>query len=109
MNKLLKLNHVWENGLIPKDIKTIHGEEIIIHSQGFKHSDNQYKQAIIKIGGVTWLGNVAICERSTDVFKLEQKVKSALILLIVCEQDAEIFADGRKQLPTIVINDNIKI
>ena len=101
------LHYVWKNQWFTKEnLQTVHKKSVSIINQGFPHHDAgpDFKQAIIKIGDVTWAGNVEIHIRSSDWYKHEHqndmKYKS-VILHVVYEHDREVFIEGRNPLSTL--------
>ena len=101
------LHYIWKNQWFAKEnLETVQKKAVSIINQGFPHQDAgpDFKQAIIKIGGVTWAGNVEIHIRSSDWYKHEHqndmKYKS-VILHVVYEHDREVFIEEKAPLPAL--------
>ena len=103
------LHYVWKNQWFSKEgLKTAQNQSIIIINQGFPHQDAgpDFKQAIIKIDGVTWAGNVEIHIRSSDWYKHKHQNDMkyhSVILHVVYEHDQDIFIETNNPLPTLVL------
>jgi hypothetical protein len=102
------LHYVWQNQWFTKEqLKTVHNQPLSIINQGFPHHDAgpDFKQAIIKIDGVTWAGNVEIHIRSSDWYKHghQNDMKyNSVILHVVYENDQEVFTgENTTPLPTL--------
>jgi hypothetical protein len=101
------LHYVWKNQWFAKEqLETVHKQSVSILSQGFSHQDAgpDFKQAIIKIDGVTWAGNVEIHIRSSDWYKHQHQNDTkynSVILHVVYEYDQEIFIEQDTPLPTL--------
>ena len=66
------LHYVWKNKIFQfLDLKTTDNEDIKIIHPGFPHQDAgpDFKQAIVRIGGITWAGDVEIHVNSSDWLK----------------------------------------
>ena len=101
------LHYIWKNQWFAKEnLETVHKQTVSIINQGFLHQDAgpDFKQAIIKIDGVTWAGNVEIHIRSSDWYRHEHqndnKYNSA-ILHVVFVHDQDVFISKNIPLPTI--------
>ena len=101
------LHYIWKNQWFDKKrLETVNKQQVSIIYQGFPHQDAgpDFKQAIIKIGNMTWAGNVEIHIRSSDWYKHEHQndVKyNSVILHVVYEHDKEVFLDEKILLPTL--------
>ena len=101
------LQYVWKNQWFAKEkLKAVHKQPLSILNQGFPHQDAgpDFKQAIIKIDGVTWAGNVEIHIRSSDWYKHQHQNDAkyhSVILHVVYEHDQEVFIEPNVPLPTL--------
>jgi hypothetical protein len=101
------LQHVWKNQWFDsKKLETVHKQSILILNQGFTHQDAgpDFKQAIIKIDGVIWAGNVEVHIRSSDWYKHQHQNDTkyhSVILHVVYEHDQEVFIEPKTPLPTL--------
>jgi hypothetical protein len=101
------LQYVWKNQWFAKEkLCTVHKQSISILNQGFSHQDAgpDFKQAIVKIDGVTWAGNIEIHVRSSDWYKHQHQNDSkyqSVILHVVYEHDQEVFIEQNVPLPTL--------
>jgi hypothetical protein len=103
------LQSVWKNQWFAKDkLETVHQQPLSVINHGFSHQDAgpDFKQAIIKIGEVTWAGNVEIHIRSSDWYKHQHQKDmkyNSVILHVVYEHDQEVFTAQNTLLPTLVL------
>jgi len=101
------LQYVWKNQWFAKEkLTTVHKQPLSILNQGFLHQDAgpDFKQAIIKIDGVTWAGNVEVHIRSSDWYKHQHQNDAkyqSVILHVVYEHDQEVFIEPNVPLPTL--------
>jgi len=101
------LHYIWKNQWFAKEnLETTHQHSVSIINQGFPHHDAgpDFKQAIIKIDGVTWAGNVEIHIRSSDWYRHEHQNDmkyNSVILHVVYEHDQEVYLSQNIPLPTI--------
>ena len=101
------LHYIWKNQWFAKEgLKTTRQQSISILNQGFPHQDAgpDFKQAIIKIDGITWAGNVEIHVRSSDWYKHQHQNDlkyNSVILHVVYEYDQEVFIAQNTPLPTL--------
>ena len=103
-----KLLHcIWKNQWFAKEkLQTVRHQSVSIINSGFPHQDAgpDFKQAIIKIDGVTWAGNVEIHIRSSDWYRHEHQSDmkyNSVILHVVYEHDREVFITQDVSLPTL--------
>ena len=103
------LQYVWKNQWFAKEkLETVHKQPLSILNQGFPHQDAgpDFKQAIIKIDGVTWAGNVEVHIRSSDWYKHQHQNDAkyhSVILHVVYEHDQEVFIEPNVPLPTLML------
>jgi len=101
------LHYVWKNQWFTKEkLQTVQQQSLLILNQGFPHQDAgpDFKQAILKIGDVTWAGNVEIHIRSSDWYKHQHQNDMkyhSVILHVVYEHDQEVFIEQNTPLPTL--------
>jgi hypothetical protein len=101
------LQYVWKNQWFAQEkLQTIHKQPISILNQGFSHQDAgpDFKQAIVKIDGVIWAGNVEVHIRSSDWYKHQHQNDTkyhSVILHVVYEHDQEVFIEQNTPLPTL--------
>lgn len=63
------LHYVWKHRILPlRELKTTDGREIEVISPGMHNHDAgpDFSGAIVKIGGIEWVGNVEIHVRTSD-------------------------------------------
>lgn len=97
------LHYIWRKRLYKTgEYKTVSGERIVILHPGFPHSDAgpDFKQAIIKIGEITWAGDIELHLKTSDWERHNHsadKKYDQIILHVVFEHDKEIWTkSGRK-------------
>jgi len=101
------LHYIWQNQWFDKKrLETVHKQPVSIINQGFPHQDAgpDFKQAIIKIDGMTWAGNVEIHIRSSDWYRHEHQNDmkyDSVILHVVYEYDQEVYLSQNILLPTL--------
>lgn len=95
MNESL-LHYFWKNKIFSTlNLQTIDNHSLTLVHAGFPHQDAgpDFKQAIIKIDGFTWVGDVEIHVRTSDWLKhkhqFDEKYQS-IILHVVYEHDRDI-------------------
>ena len=108
MDEML-LHYFWKNRIISKyHLQTTDERKLIIVDPGFPHRDAgpDFKQAIIKLDGFTWVGDVEIHVNASDWFRHghqnDAKYQS-LILHVVFRNDVDIGAN----FPTLELKDYI--
>lgn len=90
------LHYMWRNKLFaPYHLTSVDGEEIRIVYPGIAHQDAgpDFKQAIIKVGDITWAGDVEIHVNSSDWIRhkhSEDPKYQSVILHVVYRHDVEI-------------------
>ncbi len=106
------LHYIWKQKLMPHgQLKTTLGEEITILSEGSHNSDSgpDFSEATIKIGQITWIGQVELHIRSSDWLKHRHQCDAAynaVILHVVWEHDADIYT-GKSAIPTLELRNFI--
>jgi hypothetical protein len=101
------LHYVWKNQWFAKEeLQTVHHNSLTIINQGFPHQDAgpDFKQAVLKIDGITWAGNVEIHIRSSDWYKhghQNDRKYNSVVLHVVYENDQEVFIGEHTPLPTL--------
>lgn len=108
MNEML-LHYFWKNKLFSiLNLKTTDGRPLRLINIGFAHQDAgpDFKQAVIRIGSITWVGDVEIHVRTSDWLKHghqhDEKYQS-VILHVVYQHDVEL--DGN--FPTLELKEYI--
>lgn len=101
--------YLWENRLLSLDLKTTEGEEINVISVGNRNYDSgaDYANAIIKIGGALWAGQVEIHVLASDWFKHKHHHDESydnVILHVVYECDTDML-----KIPTLEIKDKFDV
>jgi hypothetical protein len=105
------LHYIWKNQWFHREkLETVQSQSVSIINQGFPHQDAgpDFKQAIIKIDGVTWAGNVEIHIRSSDWYRHEHQNDmkyNSVILHVVYEHDREVFLSNGNPIPTLELQD----
>lgn len=108
MNELL-LHYFWKNRLFPShNLHTTDGRELALLKTGFPHQDAgpDFKQAVIRLEDVTWVGDVEIHSRTSDWLRHGHQHDSkyhSVILHVVYQHDMEI--DGN--FPTLELRNYI--
>ncbi len=108
MEKLL--HYTWQHKLFPIcEIQTSSGETVEVIDTGLHnmHAGPDFFNAKVKIGGVLWVGNVEIHERSSDWQKHGHDKDTAYnnVILHVCGTlDATAQTADGKQLPQIALS-----
>jgi hypothetical protein len=109
------LHYVWKNKIFRfLDLKTTDDEDLKIIHPGFPHQDAgpDFKQAIIKIGAITWAGDVEIHVNSSDWIKhrhqLDPKYQS-VALHVVYNNDCIINRSDREHISTLELKSYIPI
>ncbi|MBO7647851.1 MAG: DUF2851 family protein [Bacteroidales bacterium] len=104
------LYYLWKNRLFDfLNVRTTSGVPLQIVAPGFQNFDAgpDFKQAVIRIGDLTWAGDVEIHVRSSDWFRHNHqhdgKYKS-VVLHVVFEHDAEVERAPGECFPTLELN-----
>ena len=106
MNEMF-LHYVWRHRLyLSANLKTTDGETISVIHPGFSHhhAGPDFKQAIIRIGDITWAGDVEIHIHSSDWLKHhhhEDTKYQSIILHVVYQHDLILYDTGTRYFPTI--------
>lgn len=101
------LHYVWRNRLFSaNDLKTTDNEPIDIVHPGFWNHDEgpDFRDAVIKIGNVTWAGNVEIHIRSSDWYRHHHETDAkykTVILHVVYENDVSVAINDAEFFPTL--------
>jgi len=101
------LHYIWKNQWFSgKYLETVQHQAISILNPGFPHHDAgpDFKQAIIKIDGITWAGNVEVHIYSSDWYKHQHQNDmkyNSVVLHVVYEHDREVFIEENTPLPTL--------
>ncbi|MCE2742565.1 MAG: DUF2851 family protein [Fluviicola sp.] len=101
------LHHLWKNKQIPfHQLKLTTGEDILINDVGQHNkfeSGPDFSNGKIKIGDVTWFGNIEFHIKSSDWYQHNHQFDKAydnVILHVVYIHDQEVFINT-KPIPTI--------
>lgn len=104
------LHFAWKHKIFPlTGLKTTDGETVEVIDAGFpnSHAGPDFFNAKLKIGGVLWVGNVEIHEKSSYWYSHAHHLNPAyanVIMHVVVEADAEITRFGSsKKIPQLVI------
>lgn len=107
MEKLL--HYVWMHRLLPSGVlTTTDGREVEVLDPG-QHNANQgpdFINALIKIDGMKWAGNVEIHTLSNDWIKHkhhQDPVYNTTILHVVEKANAEVFTQSGSKVPQLVL------
>ncbi|PKP21213.1 MAG: DUF2851 domain-containing protein [Bacteroidetes bacterium HGW-Bacteroidetes-20] len=107
------LHFVWKNKIYSSfNFKTTHGKELQIIHPGYSHQDAgpDFKQAILKIDGIIWAGDVEIHISSSEWYKhnhhFDDKYNS-VILHVVYNFDKEVFINNNEMIPSFEIQNYI--
>lgn len=114
MNTVVKeqwLHYLWKMKRLPIQLKTTTGLEVQIIKWGIHNlfSGPDFFNAQLRIGSITWSGNVEIHVKSSDWNKHQHQYDSAyenVILHVVYENDAPIFIHN-ELLPVIELKEMI--
>lgn len=108
MNEML-LHYFWRNKfLVSRKLRTTDNRELTIVHTGFPHQDEgpDFKQAVIRIDKITWVGDVEIHIRTSDWLRhghqTEEKYQS-VILHVVYQNDMTLNPD----FPTLELKNYI--
>lgn len=105
------LHFVWKfQQFNRRDLKTHTGLDIIVFNPGFKNTDAgpDFKQAKIKIGNITWNGNVEIHVESRDWFRHQHQHDESydnVILHVVWKNNSSIKRKDESVIPTLELKD----
>jgi hypothetical protein len=101
------LHHLWKNKQIPfHQLKLVSGEDILIYDVGQHNkfeSGPDFSNGKIKIGNVTWFGNIELHLKSLDWYHHNHQLDRAydnVILHVVYTHDQNVFINN-KAIPTI--------
>jgi hypothetical protein len=101
------LHHLWKNKQIPfHHLKLVSGEDILIYEVGQYNkfeSGPDFSNGKIKIGNVTWFGNIELHLKSSDWYQHNHQFDRAydnVILHVVYDHDQDVFINN-KAIPTI--------
>lgn len=100
---------LWKSGhLFQKDLKTVDGKPIEVIKPGYRnHSDGpDFLDGRIKIGEVTWSGQIEFHLKSSDWNSHKHQFDSKynnVILHVVMQNDKKIFTEKGVELPTMVM------
>lgn len=104
------LHFAWKHKIFPlTGLKTTDGETVEVIDAGFpnSHAGPDFFNAKLKIGGVLWVGNVEIHEKSSYWYSHGHHQNPAyanVILHVVEESDAEIIRyDSTEKIPQLVL------
>ena len=107
------LHYVWKHRLFQfTDLVTTEGESLEIVFPGYHNTDAgpDFKQAVLVIGDMKWVGDVEIHVRSSDWFRhkhdQDEKYKS-VILHVVNEYDRVVEIRKGECVPTLVLRELI--
>lgn len=109
------LHYVWKNKIFRfLDLKTTDNEDLKIIHPGFPHQDAgpDFKQAIIKIGAITWAGDVEIHVNSSDWIKHKHQFDpkyQSVALHVVYNNDCIINRSDREHISTLELKSYIPI
>jgi hypothetical protein len=101
------LHHLWKNKQIPfHQLKLTTGENILINDVGQHNkfeSGPDFSNGKIKIGNITWFGNIELHIKSSDWYQHNHNLDKAydnVILHVVYIHDQEVYINN-KVVPTI--------
>lgn len=103
------LQYVWRNRLFRDEgMRTTSGEPLRIVFPGYPNSDAgpDFRQAVIRIGDITWAGDVEIHLRSSDWYRhrhQEDAKYRSVILHVVYEHDVEVERQPNECYPTLAL------
>lgn len=107
------LHYVWKNRLFREaNLKTVDNQEIKVIHPGFFHQDAgpDFKQAVVRIGEITWVGDVEIHLRSSDWFRHHHERDGkygSIILHVVYENDGVVSRNEVEDYPTLELKNYI--
>ncbi len=107
------LSFIWQFQYFNKSrLTTTTGEKLSIISPGHLNSDSgpDFSEAIIRIGEVSWHGNVEIHIKSSNWHDHEHQKNPGydnVILHVVWEEDAEIYRTDKTIIPSLELNDRV--
>jgi hypothetical protein len=106
MNEMF-LHYVWRHRLYSCiNLKTTEGEEVSVIHPGFAHhhAGPDFKQAVVRIGNVTWAGDIEIHIHSSDWLKHrhhEDPKYQSIILHVVYQHDVNLYDAEKRYFPTL--------
>lgn len=107
------LHYLWKYQLFDSnDIRTSDGESVKVLFPGYHNMDAgpDFRQAIVQIGGMKWVGDVEIHIRSSDWFRHQHQYDAkyrSVTLHVVCFHDVEVERAKGELFPTLVLKDRI--
>lgn len=108
------LHYIWQYKKIDcLNLKTQNNEVVqILHTGQYnKYSGPDFMQAQLKIGDVTWVGNIEIHVHSSDWLKhghQEDKAYNNVILHVVYEHDTTVFRENGEAIPCLQLKNKIE-
>ncbi len=101
--------YLWENKLLPLNLKTTDNEELTILSVGMRNHDSgaDYNNARIKIGGTLWAGQIEVHVKASDWYRHGHQFDdnyNNVILHVVYDNDTDLL-----NIPTLEIKDKFDI
>ncbi len=109
------LHFIWKNKLFNTNaLFTNKGEGLTIVHPGFHNLDSgpDFFDAKIKIGDITWVGNVEIHSKSSDWYVHRHEKDPAydnVILHVVEQDDLPVYNSNNNQIPTFVITKHLDL
>ena len=103
------LHYVWKHKIFPlKELKTTDGRCVEVLNPGLHNTDAgpDFSDAMIKIDGILWAGNVEIHQKASDWYNHhhdENPVYSNVILHVVGKDDVEVLYPDGKPIPQLVL------
>lgn len=107
------LHYVWKYKMFSKvDFTTTDNERLSILKTGLhnKNAGPDFLNSHLKIVDQTWIGNVEIHVKSSDWYLHNHEIDAnydAVILHVVWENDAPVFMQNNKPIPTLVLKDYV--
>ncbi|TNE28727.1 MAG: DUF2851 family protein [Bacteroidetes bacterium] len=109
------IQFIWYTGhFIQKRLQSTTGEDVMVIDQGKWNdaSGPDFSNAVVRINGTTWVGNVEMHLRSSDWSKHGHQTDSAysnVILHVVCEDDEPLYRSASEphRVPTVILNSEV--
>lgn len=107
------LHYLWKNQLFDNDdLMTVEGEPVKVLFPGYHNTDAgpDFRQAVIQIGVMKWVGDVEIHINSSDWFRHQHQYDAkyrSVTLHVVCFYDAQVERDKGEAFPTLTLGNRI--
>lgn len=107
------IQYVWQHQLFDKeDMCTCDGESLRVIFPGYPNTDAgpDFRQAVVVIGGMKWVGDVEVHLNSSDWYRhrhQEDNKYRSVVLHVVYRHDREVIREGTETYPTFELQSRI--